>query len=72
MFRPEMLFGEKDYDMYQIKCSDSCDAKIREMDLGDVHCLSCENVITTGDAKKVFTVLYPLIGKIFYEEFKAM
>jgi len=67
-----MTFGEKDFDFYQIKCSDSCDAKIRELDLGDVKCISCDDVVTRGDAKKVFTVLYPLIGKIFFEEFSAM
>jgi len=60
-------------DFYEVDCSKSCNADLMaKLDLGDKKCLNCEDSIATGNATNLFTVFYPLVGKIYYTELKKI
>lgn len=73
MWRPEFAWSDKDLDFYEIDCHKSCNAQSpSEVDISQKKCLNCEDIVAVGNSKKFFTVLYPLLGKLFYTEMKKV
>lgn len=71
-FRPEAFWGEKDLNFYEEKCiSAECPAEPGVED-HRTKCLKPGPVVIKGMARSVFTVFYPLIGKVFEAEIKKV
>jgi len=60
--KPPSAWSGRDFDFYEEKCPE-CPPKDGAVDKR-VKCLKTSPVVTEGFSRKLFVVLYPLIGKM--------